>query len=228
MAEINAGRVGTATSGNTTPFSKAHETGSSVVDSPTGNEFIAVRYFRSSGRGGTTHNFNRSYIYFDTSQITGNIETAYIDIRGVTNTSADVIVISSSAFGGDGGTALSIGDFYDSLDYSTPYSSEYTTWTIGAPENAIELNQTARNYISSSTNFGVAVIEYDYDYLDTDPGSDTSPTAGIAFGTTIVLRYTEASDGPANVKKLNSVGSQDISKWDNTSWANIVALNSVT
>jgi hypothetical protein len=228
MAQINANRVGTGTSGNTTPFAKARETGSSAVDSPTGNDAFAVRYFRSSGRGSTIHNFNRTYIHFDTSQITGSIETAFIEIRGVTNTSADIIVISSSAFGGDGGTALSVGDFYNSLNYSIPYSSEVTTWTTGTPANVIELNQTARDYISSSANFGVAVIEYDYDYLDTDPGADTSPTAGIAFGTTIVLRYTEASAGPANVKKLNSVGSQDISKWNGVSWADIVALNSVT
>ena len=72
-------------------------------------------------------------------------------------------------------------------------------------------------------------MNYTNDYQNSAPASSPySVGAGIAFGTIIQLEYFEAGGGPSNVKKVDSGGSQDISKWNGVSWADIVALNSVT
>jgi hypothetical protein len=108
------------------------------------------------------------------------------------------------------------------------FSSQFTPW-VASSVNSISLNSNALSALASNNDTVMGVMNYTNDYQNSAPA--TSPYgvgAGIAFGTTIQLEYFEAGEGPANVKKLNSVGSQDISRWNGVSWADIVALNSVT
>ena len=79
-----------------------------------------------------TKRFKRVFLHFDTSGITGTLTGAKISIDGGVSADADpndTIMIKSTAFGGDGGTALATSDHFSSLDYSTAYSDELTTWS---------------------------------------------------------------------------------------------------
>ena len=85
------------------------------------SSFTAVTRFNARG-GGNTYRVVRSFMWFDTSGITATVESATIKIFGVTANDGSVIAVKSTAFGGDGGTALAASDFnniYKSLRSST-------------------------------------------------------------------------------------------------------------
>jgi hypothetical protein len=87
----------------------------------TAGTFIGT--FRGNTRGGgNIYNISRAFMWFDTSGISGNVSAATISIRGW-GSSGDCtpIIMKSTAFGGDGGTALAATDF-DSFS-STEYGS---------------------------------------------------------------------------------------------------------
>ena len=195
MATINASKAGYVIGQSSTTFATSRQNGSSVVSAPTTNQPIAISYTATSGRGSLTHAMRRTFLYFDTSGLTGTISNASLNIEGVTNHAADVIVLKSTAFGGDGGTALATSDFFSTIDFSTTYSSEYD-WVVGT--NDIDLNSGANTDIQNNNAFICAIVEHDKDYSNSAATSATSRQNGIAFGTTITLTYTEASSGYAN------------------------------
>tara|TARA_R110002153_G_scaffold6090_1_gene27883 strand:+ start:106 stop:801 length:696 start_codon:yes stop_codon:yes gene_type:complete len=231
MSTINASRVGyiVGTGGSSFATSRTAN-GSSAIDSPTGNVLSPIQSFFSSGRGGGVYRQSRTYIYFDTSGITGTVTSATLKITSHTSVSSDVIVLNGqNAFGGDGNTALNVDDFdeVNMAGISEAFSSQFTPW-VSQTVNSISLNSNAFSALSSDDDTVMGVMNYTYDYSNQAPATSLSVSAGIAFGTTIQLEYFEAGGGPSNVKKVDSVGSQDISKWNGVSWADIVALNSVT
>lgn len=62
---------------------------------------LAIQWFRSSGRGGGTFRYVRTFLYFDTSAITGTVSSATLKVHGAgTLNNADVIAVKSTAFGG--------------------------------------------------------------------------------------------------------------------------------
>jgi len=215
MATINISRQGHAvgkTSGN---FSTARTSvAASVTDGITGSS--SVQYF-SSGRG---KRFLRAFLYFDTSGITGTLSAAHIDIAGSGAGSPDpndTIMIKSTAFGGNGGTVLVQTDFFTSLDYTSAYSTELTSWNH-AGNNEYTLTAAALADIKNNDHFTLAIVEHDSDYTNLDQAniSDIS----INFSTTITLDYTlvtgygNAVNGvaSANIGKVNGVATASISK----------------
>lgn len=96
-----------------------------------------------------------------------------------------------------GGTTLATSDFFSTIDFSTAYSSEYASWDASGT-NDITLNSTANTDIQNDDAFICAIVEHDKDYSNTAATSGTALNAGIGFGTTITLTYTEASSGYAN------------------------------
>jgi len=195
MATIDASKAGYVVGQASTTFATSRQNGSSVVSAPTNDQINPIMYKGTSGRGSLTHAMRRTFLYFDTSGLTGTISNASLNIEGVTNHTANVIVLKSTAFGGDGGTALATSDFFSTIDYSTAYSSEYD-WVLGT--NDIDLNSGANTDIQNDNAFICAIVESSGDYSNTAATSATSKLAGIAFGTTITLTYTEASSGYAN------------------------------
>ena len=195
MATIDASKAGYVVGQASTTFATSRQNGSSVVSAPTNDQINPIMYKGTSGRGSLTHAMRRTFLYFDTSGLTGTISNASLNIEGVTNHTANVIVLKSKAFGGDGGTALATSDFFSTIDYSTAYSSEYD-WVLGT--NDIDLNSGANTDIQNDNAFICAIVESSGDYSNTAATSATSKLAGIAFGTTITLTYTEASSGYAN------------------------------
>ena len=226
MATINASKAGYVVGQSSTTFATSRQNGSSVVYGPTTNQPIAISYTATSGRGSLTHAMRRTFLYFDTSGLTGTISNASLNIEGVTNHTADVIVLKSTAFGGDGGTALATSDFFSTIDFSTAYSSEYD-WVVGT--NDIDLNSTANTDIQNDDAFICAIVEHDKDYSNTAATSATSRQNGIAFGTTITLTYTEgAASGPANLTSYNGIAKASITSINGIAIANVTTLNGIS
>ena len=203
MPTINVNRKGWGQSSSSSSFSTARSgAAASVIDGITGTK--NVQFF--TGRG--AHRFDRVFLHFDTSGITGTLSAAHIDIDGGGSSPDpnDTIMIKSTAFGGDGGTALATSDMYSSLDYGTAYSSELTTWSTSNNEYA--LTAAALADIKNNDHFTVAIIDHDNDYANTDTGSTSD--ININFDVTITLDYTLAPTGYGN--DVNSVASANIAK----------------
>lgn len=193
-----------------------------ATDSPSGNISVAIQWARSTGRGGGTMRYTRTFLHFDTSGITDTLSACDLNITGNTNTTADVIGIKSTAFGGDGGTALASGDM-DAVDYGTTYSSENSSWSTSG--NTLTLTAAALADIKNNDNFTIALVEHDSDYLDTDTSNGLF-TAGIAFGSTIELDYTVAAS--TDVTSVNSIVKDNITSYNSIAAANIDELNTLT
>ena len=123
--------------------------------------------------------------------------------------------------GGDGGTALATSDHFSSLDYSTAYSDELTTWSTG--NNEYTLTAAALADIKNNDNFTLAVIDHDNDYAN----SATTGTSDIRidFNTTITLDFTLAATGYSH--DVNSVAAASIGKVNSVATASIGKINSV-
>tara|TARA_R110002020_G_scaffold153999_2_gene333532 strand:- start:664 stop:1338 length:675 start_codon:yes stop_codon:yes gene_type:complete len=223
MPTINANRVGSAIGAGSGTFSTARQSNAdSVTDNPTGSDANAIQHFFSSGRGGGTHKFRRLFIHFDTSSVSATPQDAVINIAGSSNTSADIIVVKSNAMGADGSTALATSEFFSSIDYTAPLSSEITSWSTGS--NSISLNATALSLIGSADNLTVVLVEHDSDFQNTAVTSGTV-AAGVNFGTTITLGYTAAASGYGH--KVSGVAAASISKVNTVATASIGKVNTV-
>ena len=224
MPTINAGRVGYIRGTGGTNYSNAKTNNGSVAyDSQTGNVSNAIMAFFSSGRGGGTYLFHRTYIYFDTSGITGTVTSATLKITGNSQTSANVVVADGgNAFGGDGNTALATTDF-NAVDIAAPptlYSSA-TSWSTSL--NSITLNSTALSALSSNNDTVLCVLNGDHDYQTNAPTSTVS--SGIAFGTAIQIEYTVAAS--SNITSLNGIARSNITSFNNIILANIDQINGI-
>ena len=228
MATIDASKAGYIIGQASGNFTTARQNVSSVVASPSGNHSNPLSYAATSGRGSLTHAMRRVFLYFDTSELTGTISDTSLNIVGVINGTADLTVAKSTAFGGDGGTTLAASDFFSTIDFSTPYSSQIEEWSTNA-SNDIDLNSTANTDIQNNDFFICALLENDKDFANTASTSAVSRIAGIAFGTTITLTFTEAgASGPANLVKFSGIAKGDITSINGITMANIVTLNGIS
>tara|TARA_R110001592_G_scaffold88314_1_gene260131 strand:- start:342 stop:1022 length:681 start_codon:yes stop_codon:yes gene_type:complete len=224
MPTINAGRVGYIRGTGGTNYSNAKTNNGSVAyDSQTGNVSNAIMAFFSSGRGGGTFLFHRTYIYFDTSGITGTVTSATLKITGNSQNSSVVVVADGNdAYGGDGNTALATTDFNKVDIGGSPvlYSSQ-TAWSTSL--NSITLNSTALSALKSQSNTIFCVLNGPNDYGSTSTFSTTQ--AGIAFGTTIQLEYALAAS--SEITSLNTIARADISKFNTLELAAIDSINTI-
>ena len=214
MATINVNRQGVGTGIANGTFSTARSNAASAVtDGITGN--FTVQFFT-----GRSKRFKRAFLHFDTSGITGTLSAAHIDITGggLSPDPNDTIMVKSTAFGGDGGTALATSDHFSSIDYSTAYSDELTSWSTSG-NNEFTLTAAALADIKNNDHFTLAIIDNDNDYAN----SATTGTSDITidFDVTITLDYTAAATGythdivglaAASINKVNSVVTASIGK----------------
>tara|TARA_Y100000593_G_C4113788_1_gene239244 strand:+ start:32 stop:544 length:513 start_codon:yes stop_codon:yes gene_type:complete len=105
----------------------------------------------------------RTFIVFPTNGISTTVTAANLYVRGFSENSGDVIAVKSTW---SGKTTLSTSNF-DSLDFSTPYSSEVSTWSISTSQNEIKLNAQARADMQNNDYISIALINHTYDYSDT-------------------------------------------------------------
>ncbi len=227
MPTLNTSKTGVGLGQSSTTFATARQNGSSVFNNPTNQQSTSISYTGTAGRGSLTHNMRRTFLYFDTSGLTGTISNTSLNIRGVTNNSADVIVLKSTAFGGDGSSNLNTSEFFSSIDYSTAYSSEYNSWTATG-DNDVDLNSTANADIQNNNAFICAIVEHTNDFGNTAASSATTSQSGINFAVTITLTYTETTaSGPANLTSLNSIAKASITNVNTITVANITSINTI-
>ena len=202
---------------------------------------------RTTATGGTVRASAASGVYdcyrymaaFDTSSITGTVASATLSIYGYLYTNADVIIVKVSA----GATGSPTTHFVVS-DYSkisgfvagstmsgnvTDYSSQFTGWTAGV-YNVITLNSNALSDISSLSDFKLAMVTYDYDYINSAPPSGGTYRSGFrtvnvsTVSQRPVLEYT-LSTGYSN--SVLGVSAASISTVSGIASANIDKVNGV-
>ena len=149
---------------------------------------------------------------------------------GNTNTSSDLIVLKSTAFGGDGGTALSSIDYFTNVDFSTAYSVEVTSWSTSA--NAITLNSTAESDIQNNDDFIVALVNHNNDFSNSAAGSSTTQNSGLNLSSLsnarIIFTETAVAAGPTNLTSLNTIAKASITSFNTITLANIEEINTVS
>ena len=218
MATIDVNRQGVGLGINNGNFNTARtNAASSVTDGITGES--DVQYFNTS----RTKRFRRVFLHFDTSGITGTVTAAHIDVNGGAAADGDpndTIMVKSTAFGGDGGTALATSDHFGSLDYSTAYSNELTTWSTG--NNEYVLTAAAFADIKANDHFTLALIDHDNDYANSDATATSDIT--IDFDVTITLDFTLSSGYSHDV---NGVAAASVGKVTSIATASIGKMNSV-
>jgi hypothetical protein len=227
MATLNASKWGRAFVFGKSTHAAARDatTANGVTVDPSYSTSNAIQYSRATGRGSSTYAIYRTFYYFDTSGITGNVTDSSLNIMGASAETADVIVVPSTAFSGDGSADIVVGD-YDNITFDTSYGSAFSAWNDGS-NNELEFADkdnaegVANAAIRDNDYFICAVLEYSYDYSDTDPGSVSTVQAGVNFATAAYLDYTEASSGyangvvgvaTANIGKVIGVATANISK----------------
>ncbi len=228
MPTINANRVGNAIGFNSN-FNTARQTSSTVADG-TFKVGDAISYQFSAGRGGGSHRFRRSYLHFDVSAITGVVSSLTLNITGTNPTTSDVIVLKSTAFGGDGGTALSATDYFTNVDFSTAYSAEVTSW--GTLTNTITLNSTAESDIQNNDDFIIALVNHNNDFSNSAATSNTTQDSGLNLSSlpeaNISFTETAAAAGPANLTSFNGIAKANITSINGITMANITTLNGIS
>ena len=200
------------------------------------SSFTAVTRFNASA-GGNTYRVVRSFMWFDTSGITATVESATIKIFGVTANDGSVIAVKSTAFGGDGGTALH-GDDLDAITgYSAGASLAGNATTYGPQILTSSWSTSAYNEFTGTSDLLadmqnndaviICFLDYTNDYLNSTPTSSATFNCGAYFtnntGTSKdpYIEYELASSGythdvigvsAANIGKVNSVATANIGK----------------
>lgn len=176
-----------------------------VVDS--GTSTIINLYHKQPGRGADHFSVRRIFFYFDTSGITSTVSSATFNLFRTSSTpTGDAILIKSTAFGGDGGTALSTSDFDAFPGFSagntmsgnvTDYSQKFTMASVWSSSTSyssggITLNSDALSDMVSNDYLILALVNSDYDYKNIEPpGANVSSLAPF-----YTANYTGTSRDP--------------------------------
>ena len=177
IADTDDGRVVGPT--NTWANTRDADTGNSVNTTNAADNITAVNKFAGRG-GGSTFRVERSFMYFDTSGITGTVASANFEIVGNGTSDGSIIAVKSNAFGGDGGTALSTADF-DAIPGWTDGASQagnVTNYSVavtsGWSDFGTNVFAATSDLLADMKNNDVVIVcflDYTNDYLNVEPTS---------------------------------------------------------
>tara|TARA_R110001599_G_scaffold60915_3_gene169169 strand:+ start:562 stop:1275 length:714 start_codon:yes stop_codon:yes gene_type:complete len=229
LTTIYTSREGTVTSANPSAtgnflFYRNATTGTSS-DTYTSDTTvqIAINTQFASGRPGSV-TIERTFLFFDTSAVAGTITACTLGVLGASpySNQVDSIIVEATAWGGTSSPSLTLSTAdYDELSFSTPYSSQLTTWT-NSNFNLFTLNSTAIADMNSNNYLNLAVIEHDYDYLGVTPSSGTNDRAGINFQSSTKPIYLDITYTPGGYgNNVNGVSSTNIGEVNGVSSTNI-------
>jgi len=174
-------------------------TGTSANSTLTRNAY-AVRADVAAGRGGgSTYTVTRTFMYFDTSGISGNVESATLKVYGYVNGGGDIITVKATS----DVSSLATTDFDAIVGWSstsdgsgggdnesnvTKYSDEIATWSTSG-YNDITLTSTALENMRDDDTVYICLMNYDHDLKDITPtGSNRN---GLYY-----INYTGTSRDP--------------------------------
>tara|TARA_R110002012_G_scaffold17410_2_gene65850 strand:- start:107 stop:841 length:735 start_codon:yes stop_codon:yes gene_type:complete len=228
---------------NQSSWANARDASTGSGTSATNTSALGFVYvIRAAGRGGgITYGVYRSFLFFDTSGITANVASATLSIYGTSATpDGSIIAVKSTAFGGDGGTALATSDFDAISGWSAGSSLAGSATVYGAQKLTSAWNQNAYNDFTATSdlladmkNNNVVIIclmDYTNDYLNNALTSNALLNVGGFYsnysGTSRdpKIDYTLAT-GYAN--NVNGVASANISKVMGVATANISKINGI-
>jgi len=196
-----------------------------ATDSATGNQ-NCIQYFKSSGRGGGTFRFIRTFIHFNTTNLTeaSSISLQLTSAGGSNSSNFNVTAIKHSA-GSSNGSQISDSDF-NNIDRNTAYSAATSFASSGTI--TFTLNAAAAEQINNNNDFNVALLlTVDATQSEEDPlESDGDITNAIAFSSAINLVYTEPAASGYN-HKVNTIAATSIGKVNTVATANIGKINTV-
>ena len=194
---------------NQSSWSNARANSSGTAASATAtNNFQGISGFAQAGRGGgSVYTIYRSFMAFDTTGISSNVDTATLKVYGWNQAGGDVIAVKatsdiatlgtadfeaiegwdSSGTDGSGG-----GDMESSV---TKYSNEITTWSSFSYID-IALNAQAKADMRDNGTINIALINFDYDLKDVEP-TDSTGRNGLFY-----QNYTGTSRDPKLVYTL--------------------------
>ena len=147
--------------------------------------FSSIRARNWAARGGSSARYvHRSFFSFDTSGISVTPASAYLNIHGYSNGTADLFVVrGTQERANDGDDFDSISGWSAGVDNEgnvTKYSSEITTWDT-ADYNTITLNAPALGFMSSLDIFSVCLIESVHDLRNVEPTANADFESGCYF-----------------------------------------------
>ena len=129
-------------------------------------------------RGSSSFLLGRAFFAFDCSGISSTVASATLKIYGYTSGTGLLIAVKASAPNSNGTTALATSDFDAIPGFSagnsmngnvTDYSAALTGWNLNA-YNDFTLNSTALSDLQSNSIIQIAIVNYTYDYLNSNPG----------------------------------------------------------
>tara|TARA_R110001606_G_scaffold119343_1_gene250361 strand:+ start:1361 stop:2038 length:678 start_codon:yes stop_codon:yes gene_type:complete len=219
MGTLASNRKGFIVGASASSYGPALEISTGTANDSHSSSATALQYFRSSGRGGGTFRFIRTFLHFDTSGISGGSDFKLNFTSGGANGGNLSAVTALKHTAGNNGGELANGDF-DLVDPSTPYSSSTAFGTSGTV--VIDLNAAAATAITTTSHLNIAILltidlpgQLEEDPLEND--GDVSNT--INFGNAINLVYTDAASGYSN--SVAGLASGSISKVIEVATANI-------
>ena len=212
MGTLASNRKGFIVGASSGSYSAAlNGTTGTANDSATGAQ-SSIQYFKSTGRGGGTYRFIRTFIHFDTSGISGGssfqLQLTSDGANGSPSSLSNTTAIKHTA-GSSNGSELANADF-NNIDRSTAYSSATSFGSSGTV--TFTLNATAATQIISNSDFNVALLlshdaaEEEEDMLE-ESGDVTNQ---INFSSAINLVYTDPVSGYGN--DVAGLASSSISK----------------
>ena len=167
------------------------------------SQCCTIRASLISSRGSLSANCFRTFVFFDTTSVPGNITAADLKVYGFSQSTGDVIPTEATAWGVNGSsTSLTNSDF-GFVDFNMPYSTGSTGWQTGTfQSNIFALNTDAINQMNNNQYLNVALIneQFDYNGLNMFPG--TSQINGVRFQNTLYpveLEITYSSGYPNDV-----------------------------
>ena len=170
-----------------------------TIDTTTTAYSAGIREARLSSIQNTVR---RYYLAVDTSGISIKPESATLKIYGYTNTGGILIAVKvNQAATGDASTDFIASDFGE-IDFTTPYSDEFTgTWSTTG-YNEFALNDAALTEMLNFDSIKIAVIGHDHDYLDVTPTNGFTRTSGFYPATATdantrpLISYVEGTPPP--------------------------------
>tara|TARA_R110000765_G_scaffold183968_1_gene289780 strand:- start:207 stop:920 length:714 start_codon:yes stop_codon:yes gene_type:complete len=232
---INASKQTWADSGSQSSFTAARNATSSQTHTnyttTQVNKADGIQEFYSSGRGGGTYRFNRSFFFFDTSSISGTITAIQLKIYGYVFGGNQVRIAKSTAFGTSGGSAYANSDFnnWTTLGFGgvpIPYSSQQA-W-LGGATNTIPLNADAVSNANSNNYINLVAVGQVHDYTNFAPFFDIGLNSGIQFASQAEFPKLAITYTPSGYSHdVNAVASASIVSINGVANANIVTVNGV-
>ena len=220
--------IGPSGQSNFTNAREAEESNSSDVNS-TGNNTVAAGFIRSSGRGGASFGFRRSYYGFDfTGYTTGTISNLALHYTPTTSSSNTLSnrLAQFTGFGEELGSNYNDGDWWDSIaDPLVPYSNAFNSADNTTPAD-VSLNSTAITD-AKADGFLKLVLMSAADYNNLNLAVDvTAFTNWNQSSNKTFLRFTYVAPGYGNA--VNKVASANISNIITVASANVSSVIGVS